>query len=157
MGGRPVRPVGLVYVKDLVAGGFGWHTPSRAQKPRRIRDLLRRPLWVPARMKASELLAEFQRRRVHMALVANERGDFIGLVTMEDLLEELVGEIVDETDTAPPPSDLGSSSVGVLRANSPVPVGAGPGGGDVISSPPSPAAGLDGPWLAPPQEQEDRS
>lgn len=143
MGGRPVRPVGIVYVKDLVAEGFGWQLPSSSGKPRRIRDLVRRPLWVPGHMKASELLTEFQRRRVHMGLVANEHGDFIGLVTMEDLLEELVGEIVDETDTAsPPPGDPATANVDSDT-------GSEPPEGPATDRGLTPGAGLEGPWQAP--------
>ena len=96
--GRPGRPVGVIFVKDLVAKASGLTGSARGGGPKRVSDLLRRAYWVPVRMRAARLLGEFQRLRLHMALVADEHGRFVGLVTMEDLLEELVGEIVDETD-----------------------------------------------------------
>ncbi len=107
MSGQPQRPVGLLFAKDLVAHGLGPASPVGTRKPRKLQDLLRRALWVPAQMKAADLLDEFRKRRVHLALVADEHGGFAGLATMEDLLEELVGEIVDETDVEPALEDLG--------------------------------------------------
>ncbi len=95
--GRPPRPVGLLYAKDLVTSGAGLgHKPMGRAK--RLRSMLRSPLWVPPRMVASQLLSEFRESRTHMAFVVDEHGRFIGVVTMEDLLEELVGDILDETD-----------------------------------------------------------
>jgi putative hemolysin len=63
-----------------------------------LRTLAREPLVVPGSLPLSKLLREFQTRRVHLAVVVDEYGGTDGLVTLEDVLEELVGEIVDETD-----------------------------------------------------------
>jgi putative hemolysin len=63
-----------------------------------LRDLAREPLVVPGSLPLSKLLREFQQRRIHLAIVVDEYGGTDGLVTLEDVLEELVGEIVDETD-----------------------------------------------------------
>src|SRR5690606_22893527 len=61
------------------------------------------PLLVPGSISLTRLLREFQTRRIHMALVVDEYGGTDGLVTLEDVLEELVGEIEDETDIAEEP------------------------------------------------------
>ncbi len=67
-----------------------------------IRKLIKAPFFIPETMKISTLLREMQKKRVHMALVVDEYGGISGLVTIEDLLEELVGEIHDEYDTERP-------------------------------------------------------
>jgi len=67
-----------------------------------IRKIIRPPFYIPDTMKISLLLREMQRRRIHMALVVNEYGGVSGLVTMEDLVEEIVGEIRDEHDVESP-------------------------------------------------------
>lgn len=65
---------------------------------RAISSLAREPFFVPGSLSLSRLLRDFQARRIHMGIVADEFGGIDGLVTLEDVLEELVGEIVDETD-----------------------------------------------------------
>ena len=82
--------VGVVYVKDLVS------VPPDAEPP--ITTLMRPPFMVPESKRVSELLKEMQRRQVQMAIVVDEYGGTAGLVTVEDLLEEIVGEIRDEYD-----------------------------------------------------------
>jgi len=72
-----------------------------------IRKLMKPPFFIPETMKISNLLREMQRKRVHMALVIDEYGGVSGLVTMEDLLEEIVGEIRDEYDVESPVIQLG--------------------------------------------------
>jgi putative hemolysin len=67
-----------------------------------IRKIIRPPFYIPETMKISLLLREMQRRRIHMALVVDEYGGVSGLVTMEDLVEEIVGEIRDEHDVESP-------------------------------------------------------
>jgi putative hemolysin len=85
---------GVLYLRDayqaLVVG----------QRDVPLRSLAREPLIVPGSIPLSKLLGDFQTRRIHMALVVDEYGGTDGLVTLEDVLEELVGEIVDETDVA---------------------------------------------------------
>ncbi len=82
--------VGIVYVKDLVA------LPQEAEPP--LTTLMRTAHFVPESKRVSELLKEMQRRQVQMAIVVDEYGGTAGLVTVEDLLEEIVGEIRDEYD-----------------------------------------------------------
>ncbi len=67
-----------------------------------INAIVRPPFYVPEGKKVNELLKEMQRKRIHMALVVDEYGGMSGLVTTEDLLEELVGEIEDEHDVGEP-------------------------------------------------------
>jgi CBS domain containing-hemolysin-like protein len=63
-----------------------------------LKDLAREPFFVPPSLSLTHLLEDFQARRIHLGIVADEFGGTDGLVTLEDVLEELVGEIVDETD-----------------------------------------------------------
>ncbi|HXH25418.1 MAG TPA: hemolysin family protein, partial [Vicinamibacterales bacterium] len=82
--------IGIVFVKDLVA------LPPDAEPP--LTTLMRPPYFVPESKRVSELLKEMQRRQAQMAIVVDEYGGTAGLVTVEDLLEEIVGEIRDEYD-----------------------------------------------------------
>ena len=82
--------VGIVFVKDLVA------LPHGAEPP--MTTLMRTAHFVPESKRVSELLKEMQRRQTQMAIVVDEYGGTAGLVTVEDLLEEIVGEIRDEYD-----------------------------------------------------------
>jgi putative hemolysin len=88
--------VGLLYAKDLLRYLKG------TEEPPEIRTLLRPPLFVPESLSVDDLLHELQRRRVHIAIVLDEYGGTAGLVTIEDLLEEIVGEIQDEYDVEEP-------------------------------------------------------
>ena len=82
--------LGIVYVKDMVA------LPPDAAPP--MTTLMRSAFFVPESKRVSELLKEMQRRQLQMAIVVDEYGGTAGLVTVEDLLEEIVGEIRDEYD-----------------------------------------------------------
>lgn len=64
----------------------------------RLKDIAQPPLFVPTRKTADELMKQFQQEKRHMAIVVNEFGGFAGVVTLEDILEEVVGDILDETD-----------------------------------------------------------
>jgi hemolysin (HlyC) family protein len=88
--------IGLIYAKDLLPFLVG---DDRAPD---VRSLLRTPLFVPESMLVDDLLRSLQRRRVHIAIVLDEHGGTAGLVTIEDLLEEIVGEIQDEYDEEEP-------------------------------------------------------
>jgi putative hemolysin len=89
--------VGILYAKDLLPFLKSSYGPRPA-----VRTLLRPPVFVPESMTIDDLLHEFQRRKVHIAIVLDEYGGTAGLVTIEDLLEEIVGEIQDEYDTEEP-------------------------------------------------------
>ncbi|HKC23713.1 MAG TPA: hemolysin family protein [Thermoanaerobaculia bacterium] len=88
------RPVGVVHVKDVL-------TVLRSpDPPPTARPLAREPFFAPESQTVANLLADFRRRRQHMAIVVDEYGAVTGLVTLEDLVEELVGEIADEHEDA---------------------------------------------------------
>ncbi len=89
--------LGILYAKDLLP----ILRDSAGPRPD-LRSLLRTPVYVPESMTVDDLLHEFQRRKVHIAIVLDEYGGTAGLVTIEDLLEEIVGEIQDEYDTEEP-------------------------------------------------------
>jgi putative hemolysin len=89
--------LGVVYAKDLLPYLVG------RDKPPDIRSLLRTPVFAPESMSVDDLLHELQRRKVHIAIVFDEYGGTAGLVTIEDLIEEIVGEIQDEYDPTEEP------------------------------------------------------
>ncbi len=83
---------GIVYVREI------YERFSSGDRNLTLADLARDPFFVPGSRSLTELLQDFQARRIHMGIVADEFGGTDGLVTLEDILEELVGEIRDETD-----------------------------------------------------------
>ena len=89
--------VGILYAKDLLRV---LQVPPE-ERPS-VRSMLRPPVFVPESMSIDDLLHEFQRRKVHLAIVLDEYGGTAGLATIEDLLEEIVGEIQDEYDVEEP-------------------------------------------------------
>jgi len=89
--------VGILYAKDLLPILKG----SVEERPS-LRSILRTPVFVPESMTVDDLLHELQRRKVHLAVVLDEYGGTAGLATIEDLLEEIVGEIQDEYDVEEP-------------------------------------------------------
>ena len=89
--GTPDNMVGVVYVKDVLR-------LLEKKQPVVLRKILHPVHFVPETKKVGELLKELQKRRTHLALVIDEHGSLVGLVTLEDLLEEIVGEIQDEYD-----------------------------------------------------------
>ena len=109
--------VGVLYLKDLVQVGFsdeaGWRDAE-------IRGILRPTVFVPESMKAETLLQQMKRDAVHVCLVVDEYGGIAGLVTLEDLIEELVGEIADEYDV--PSSDVVELAPGRYRVNARLPL-----------------------------------
>jgi CBS domain containing-hemolysin-like protein len=84
--------VGLLLVKDLLP------SLSRGENGFSARAVMRPPVFVPEVKQIADLLGEMRASKTHMAIVIDEFGEIAGLVTIEDLLEELVGEIADETD-----------------------------------------------------------
>jgi CBS domain containing-hemolysin-like protein len=86
--------IGMVHIKDVFMANVD------ASRDRSIKSLLREPLFVPESMGVIELLARMRSQRVHLAIVVDEFGGTEGLVTIEDVVEEIVGEIEDEHDEA---------------------------------------------------------
>ncbi|HEX9078561.1 MAG TPA: hemolysin family protein [Desulfuromonadaceae bacterium] len=84
--------IGLLYAKDLLKF---W---GEDREQMRIRAIMRPPYFIPETKNLEELLQEFRRKRVHLAIVIDEYGGTSGLITIEDLLEEIVGDIQDEYD-----------------------------------------------------------
>lgn len=91
--------VGVIYLKDIVKRIF---EHRGAENSELVDSLMREPYFVPDSKRADDLLRDMQSARVHMAIVIDEYGGTAGLVTIEDILEEIVGEIADEYDTAAP-------------------------------------------------------
>jgi len=87
--------VGILYVKDLLGA---MSQPTRGEEMVGLRPFLRKPYFVPLSKKLDDLFRELQKQRIHLAIVVDEYGSTAGVVTLEDLLEELFGEIRDELD-----------------------------------------------------------
>jgi putative hemolysin len=106
---EPEHIVGIVHHKDLLGV---WHERRVATEKRRpvrpfhLRHLARKPVVVPETKPLNQLIDDFRKKRVHMAMVVDEFGTIVGLVTMEDVLEQIFGEIEDEHDVLPPPPPL---------------------------------------------------
>jgi len=88
--------VGVLYARDLL------NLMDRGQGPQPVTTIMRPPYFVPETERVHDLLRELQREKVHLAVVVDEFGSTVGLVTIEDLIEEIVGEIVDEHDVEEP-------------------------------------------------------
>ncbi|MBV9303595.1 MAG: HlyC/CorC family transporter [Acidobacteriaceae bacterium] len=102
---RPEQIIGIVHYKDLMRV---WeerrfaHERRRATRPFRLRRFLRKPLVVPETKPLNQLVDQFRTNHVHMALVVDEFGTVAGLVTLEDVLEQIFGDIGDEHDAIRP-------------------------------------------------------
>ncbi len=83
--------IGVIYLKDLLKATYS------SKKPQ-LRNLIKSIYFVPQNQKIEQLLKDFQKRHLQMAIVTNEHGETAGIVTLEDIVEELVGEIHDEHD-----------------------------------------------------------
>ena len=98
--------LGFVHIKDVIWTLLDRARPAEERSPAssfRLRNLVREVLIVPETKPASELLLEFRSRRIGLAMVVDEFGSILGLVTLEDILEQLVGEIHDEFDVVERP------------------------------------------------------
>jgi putative hemolysin len=89
--------LGVLYSRDLLKV-----TSRNGERGLTLRDLVRGPFFIPESKRVDELLGEFQERHIHMAIVVDEHGGVAGIITIEDLIEEIVGEIEDEFDTSEP-------------------------------------------------------
>ncbi len=92
-----------VYKEDLdtivgILGVRSYLLNLRAEEPKELKDICYPPYFVPSFIRADKLLADLKKEKIHMAVVLDEYGGTAGIVTMEDLLEEIVGNIYDETD-----------------------------------------------------------
>jgi len=87
--------IGILNIKDLLLSSGGTQAVD-------LRQIMREPYFVPEHKKLDNLLQGFKRRKQHMAIVVDEHGGVAGLITLEDALEEIVGEIIDETDVIEP-------------------------------------------------------
>ena len=92
-GTGPDDIVGILYARDLLG------LMAEGRSPGSVEALLRKPYFVPEVRSADQVLRDFQKRNMHMAVVVDEYGGISGLVTMEDILEALFGDIYDERDT----------------------------------------------------------
>lgn len=111
--GAPDNVVGYLAIRDLVGAAL-------AREPLSVKALMRPVRFVPETARADQLLRTMQSERAPMAIVVDERGDVTGLVTVEDLVEELVGEILSEHDTAPPAVAREPDGSVVLPAATPI-------------------------------------
>jgi CBS domain containing-hemolysin-like protein len=108
---------GVVYLKDLVRRSQGQPDPARAGT---VENVMRSAEFVPESKPVDDLLKEMQAARIHMAIVVDEYGGTAGLVTIEDILEEIVGEITDEYDVERPPVERLAD--GAVRVSARLPV-----------------------------------
>ena len=88
--------VGILYIKDL------FKHQATSDEAVDVRKIMRKPYFVPENKKLDNLLHQFKKRKQHLAIIVDEHGGIPGLITLEDALEEIVGEIVDETDRFEP-------------------------------------------------------
>jgi magnesium and cobalt transporter len=90
------KVVGILHAKDLLKL---WGEDASSPIPS---EILRKPYFVPGYQKVSELLADLRAKKTHLAILTDEYGGTAGIITIEDILEEIVGEIMDEHDDEPP-------------------------------------------------------
>lgn len=105
--------VGVVYIKDIARRTFEYH---EAETSERVEELMRPAFMVPDSRSVDELLRDMQSARTHLAVLVDEYGGTAGLVTIEDVLEEIVGEISDEHDVLGP--DVEELTNGEFRVSS---------------------------------------
>jgi CBS domain containing-hemolysin-like protein len=106
--------VGIVYVKDLLRAG----REGRPDDP--VSSIMREAHFTPESKRVPELMREMQAEKFHIAIVVDEYGGTAGVVTLEDLIEELVGEISDEYDTEAPDVEVLSDGTLVVNARMPI-------------------------------------
>ena len=109
--------VGVLYLKDVIKRVYD--TPD-AQTTERVGSMMRKPVWCPDSKPVDELLQEMQAKRVHLVIVVDEFGGTAGMATIEDILEEIVGEITDEYDEEN--TDITPLGEGRYRVSSRLPV-----------------------------------
>jgi putative hemolysin len=102
---------GILYAKDLLQ-----YTDSN----HKLQDIIRDPYFIPEMKKVDELLEEMQKKKVHLAIVVDEYGGTAGIVTIEDLLEEIVGEIFDEYDVTRTPIRVIDEKTAIINGRVPI-------------------------------------
>jgi CBS domain containing-hemolysin-like protein len=116
--------IGIIYIKDLLL-------KMRRRDKLVIKELVRPAHFVPESKKISDLLRDFQKQHIHMAVVVNEYGGTEGIISMEDIVEEIVGEIQDEYDNESPIVEeitedhfkaLGAASIADVNEYLPIPI-----------------------------------
>ncbi len=105
--------LGILHSKDLLKAVIDGKFKS-------VRDIMRPVHFIPESMKINDLLRDFQKQHIQMAVVTNEFGATAGIVTMEDIIEELVGEIQDEHDEEKPNVEKKSDTEFIVNANAPI-------------------------------------
>jgi CBS domain containing-hemolysin-like protein len=114
--GKPEHVVGIVHYKDLMRAWQERKTAGDRRQPAppfRLRRFLRDPLVVPETKPLNQLVDEFRKHHTHLAMVVDEFGTITGLVTLEDVLEQIFGEIGDEHDVRRPPPVAGAPVIEV--------------------------------------------
>jgi CBS domain containing-hemolysin-like protein len=105
--------VGIVHAKDIL--------PLLARKmPVHLKDIIRKPYFIPETKKINDLMAELQQKRIQIAIVLDEFGGTAGMVTLEDIVEELVGEIQDEYDEEKPIVEKINDNEFIVNALAPI-------------------------------------
>ncbi len=107
----PDRIAGVFFAKDLL------HLHTEVARPFVLADHIHEPIFLPDGIKASDALKAFQKKSVHMAIVVDEHGGTAGVLTLEDVIEELVGDIRDEYDDPEPEIEQVSASTWTLEAS----------------------------------------
>ncbi|MBN2547272.1 MAG: HlyC/CorC family transporter [Spirochaetes bacterium] len=92
---EPDNIIGILHIKDLL------NQKIQKQKISAYENIFKKPFFIPDSMKPESLLKEFQKSKNYLALVINEYGDLLGLITMEDIVEKIIGEIIDKEDVKP--------------------------------------------------------
>jgi putative hemolysin len=116
---KPEQIVGILHYKDLLPAWQRLRLAARTNSPAppfQLRPLLRKPLVVPESKPLNQMVDEFRQHHAHMALVVDEFGTISGLVTMEDVFEQIFGEIEDEHDVRRPSASLTSRAVEIEGA-----------------------------------------
>jgi CBS domain containing-hemolysin-like protein len=93
--------IGILHVKDLFSS-FQKACESDSDVPLEVKKIMKKPYFIPESQKLDSLLQDFKQKKNHIAVVVDEHGGISGIVTLEDVIEEIIGEIVDETDRMVP-------------------------------------------------------
>jgi putative hemolysin len=105
--------IGIIYVKDAL----NFYNQPVEKREVCARDFMHEPYFVPETKMVNDLLKEFRKKKIHMAIVLDEYGGTAGLVTLEDLIEEIIGEISDEYDKSIPNIELTENNVAIVNAS----------------------------------------